>query len=146
LPGSGKSVISEALARLLGEKGIHVQLLSSDALRKVLTPKPSYSLDERGMVYATLVYIAGLLTHNGVNVAIDATGNLRCYRDHARKTIPKFIEAYLECPLGFIPNRSIRCKSTEKANWNDVFVGDSEHDRGIDRSASGGNSMTNQKE
>lgn len=99
LPGSGKSVVSEALIKLLDQRGLHAQLLSSDALRKVLTPKPSYSLGERDIVYATLAYIAELLTLNGVNVVIDATGNLRCYRENARKRIPKFLEAYLKCPL-----------------------------------------------
>jgi len=99
LPGSGKSVVSKALLKLLTEKGIHTQLLASDALRKVLTPKPTYSLEERDMVYATLVYIAKLLTQNGVNVVIDATGNLRRYRENARKQISRFMEAYLECPL-----------------------------------------------
>jgi adenylylsulfate kinase len=98
LPGSGKSVISTALARLLETNGIHVQILSSDALRKVLTPSPSYSLEERDMVYKTLVYIAELLSRNGVNVIIDATGNLRRYRETARYSISEFIEVYLECP------------------------------------------------
>jgi adenylylsulfate kinase len=99
LPGSGKSVVSEALLKLLHEKGVHAQLLSSDTLREVLTPKSTYSLEERDIVYATLVFIANLLTENGVNVVIDATGNLRRYRESARKQISRFIEAYLECPL-----------------------------------------------
>ena len=42
LPGSGKSVVSQALLMLFAEKSVHAQLLSSDALRKVVTPKPSY--------------------------------------------------------------------------------------------------------
>jgi len=99
LPGSGKSVVSQALHKLLKQKGIHAQLLPSDALRKVLTPKPTYSLEERNLVYATLVYIAKLLTQNNVKVIIDATGNLRRYRENARKQIPNYIEAYLECSL-----------------------------------------------
>jgi adenylylsulfate kinase len=99
LPGSGKSVVSQALHKLLKQKGIHTQLLPSDALRKVLTPKPTYSLEERDAVYATLVYIAKLLTENNVNVIIDATGNLRRYRENARKQLLNYIEAYLECPL-----------------------------------------------
>ena len=99
LPGSGKSVVSRALMKLLLEKNIHAQLLSSDALRKALTPKPSYSLEERNMVYAALSYVAELLTQNDVNVVIDATGNMRRYRDEARKKIPRFFEVYLKCPL-----------------------------------------------
>lgn len=115
LPGSGKSVVSEALLKLLSQKGINAQLLSSDALRKVLTPKPTYSLEERDIVYTTLVYIAKLLTQNGVNVVIDATGNLRRYRENARKQIPKFIEAYLECPLNVCMEREAKRSETRQA-------------------------------
>jgi adenylylsulfate kinase len=67
------------------------------------------------MVYATLVYIAELLTQNSVNVVIDATGNLRCYRDDARKRIPKFVEAYLECPLEVCMQREAKRKRTYHA-------------------------------
>lgn len=115
LPGSGKSVVSEALLKILKQRNIHVQLLSSDALRKILTPKPKYSLEERDSVYATLVYIAELLTQNGVNIIIDATGNLRRYRDNARKKFPKFIEAYLECPLDVCMERESKRERTRGA-------------------------------
>jgi len=108
LPGSGKSVVSEALLKLLNERDIKAQLLSSDALRKMMTPKPTYSIEERDAVYATLVYIAALLTQNDVNVVIDATGNLRCYRENARNQIPRFLEAYLECPLKVCAEREAK--------------------------------------
>ncbi len=112
LPGSGKSVVSRALIELLKEKKIKVQLLSSDELRKTLTPKPTYSLEERDVVYTTMTYIAKLLTENGVNVLIDATGNLRKYRDTARIQIPCFIEAYLECPVEVCMQREAERKET----------------------------------
>lgn len=81
----------------------------------MLTPKPTYSLEERDIVYATLVYIAKLLTQNNVNVIIDATGNLRRYRQNARKQIPRFIEAYLECPLDICIERETKRTETHKA-------------------------------
>jgi adenylylsulfate kinase len=115
LPGSGKSVVSRALIELLKRKGIQVQLLSSDELRKTLTPKPTYSLEERDVVYSTLVYIAKLLTQNNVNVLIDATGNLRRYRDETRRQIPCFIEAYLECPIEVCMQREAARKETYHA-------------------------------
>ena len=115
LPGSGKSVVSQALHKLLKRKGIHAQLLPSDALRKVLTPKLTYSLEERDAVYATLVYIAKLLTQNDVNVIIDATGNLRRYRQNARKQILNYIEAYLECPLEVCIQRETKRGKTYQA-------------------------------
>jgi adenylylsulfate kinase len=94
--------------KLLSEKNIPAQLLSSDALRKVLTPSPSYSLEERTMVYRTLIYVAELLTQNGVNAVIDATGNLRRYRNEARDKIPRFFEIYLKCPLRVCMEREAR--------------------------------------
>jgi adenylylsulfate kinase len=115
LPGSGKSIVSQALHKLLKQKGIHTQLLPSDALRKTLTPKPTYSLEERDTVYATIVYIAKLLTQNNANVIIDATGNLRRYRQNARKHIPNYIEAYLECPLEICIERETKRGKTYKA-------------------------------
>jgi adenylylsulfate kinase len=115
LPGSGKSVVSEALLKLLDQKGVHAQLLSVDALRRVLTPKPSYSLEERDMVYAALVYFAELLTENGVNVVIDATGNLRRFRDDARRGISRFFEVYLECPIEVCMDREAKRGQTRLA-------------------------------
>ena len=114
-PGSGKSVVSRALIELLKQKGVPVQLLSSDELRKTLTPKPTYTLEERDVVYSTMVYIAKILTQNGVNVLIDATGNLRRYRDDARTQIPRFIEAYLECPFDVCMQREAERKETYHA-------------------------------
>ena len=99
LPGSGKSVIVKALMKRLAMQNVHAQVVSVDMLRRVMTPKPTYSEAERGMVYATIALVAKLLTQNGVNVVIDATGNRRRYRDNARKMIPRFIEAYVRCPL-----------------------------------------------
>jgi len=115
LPGSGKSVVSRALLEFLNKKGVFVQLLSSDELRKFLTPNPVYSLEERDNVYATMVYIAKLLTQNGVNVLIDATGNLRRYRDDARSQMSSFIEVYLECPLDICMQREAERKETYNA-------------------------------
>lgn len=115
LPGSGKSVISQNLLQILKERGHHAQILSSDALRKFLTPNPTYSPEERDMVYHTLVYIAKLLTQNHINVIIDATGNMRCYRQKAREKISNYIEVYLKCPLRICMQRESQRQETYEA-------------------------------
>ncbi len=99
LPSSGKSTTAKALARKLEERGIHVQILESDELRKVLTPNPTYTDEEREFFYNAMVYIGKLLTKNGVNVIFDATANRRKYRDRARREIGRFIEVYVRCPI-----------------------------------------------
>lgn len=94
LPGSGKSVIADNVRAIL-----QVQVLELDEIRNFITPKPSYSDDEREIVYASLVYMAKLLVTSGNSVIIDATANRRRYRDRARAAIPNFAEVYVKCSL-----------------------------------------------
>jgi adenylylsulfate kinase len=112
MPGSGKSTIAHIVVRRLLRRRIHVQLLSIDMIRAVLTPRPTYSEEERDMVYDALVFVARMLTQNGVNVLIDATANRRRYRAAARRRIKRFAEIYLECPLEICMEREARRKRT----------------------------------
>ncbi len=98
LPASGKSTLARALQDLLAARGIPSQLLDSDELRRILTPSPSYSRQERAWFYQVLTYIGGLLTDNGVHVLIAATASRRAYRTQARQRIPRFAEVYVRCP------------------------------------------------
>jgi adenylylsulfate kinase-like enzyme len=40
-----------------------------------------------------------MLVLNGVPVIVDATANLRAYRERARDAIPRFLEVHVRCPL-----------------------------------------------
>ncbi len=95
LPGSGKSTIADELLKR------HPQwiLLRMDELRKVATPEPTYSETERDILYRSLVFTATILYRAGHTVIIDATGNLRKWRQLAREMIPRFYEVYLKCSL-----------------------------------------------
>lgn len=115
LPGSGKSVVAEALQEKLEKNNIEAQILSSDALRKAVTPEPTYTEEERDMFYSALVLVAKHLTRNGVNVIIDATGNRRRYRENARRKISHFIEVYLKCPLEVCMERESKRGKTFQA-------------------------------
>jgi adenylylsulfate kinase len=108
LPGSGKTAIASRTASLLRKKGIHIRILQLDEIRRVLTPVPKYTDDERVIVYASLAYMAKLLTENGIDVFIDATANKRKYREAARELIPKFAEIYIRCPLSVCMEREAR--------------------------------------
>jgi adenylylsulfate kinase len=95
LPGSGKSTATDAFKKARPE----FIVLRMDELRKVVTPEPTYSDPEREIVYRSLVYLAKMLTDSGHNVIIDATGNLRRWRELARQLIPRYSEVYLRCPI-----------------------------------------------
>ena len=104
LPGSGKSTVAAAL------KKVHPEfiVLRMDELRKIVTPQPTFSDSEREIVYRALIFFAKKLTELGHHVIIDATGNLRRWRDLARGMIPKYIEVYLRCPLELCVKREMQ--------------------------------------
>lgn len=99
----------------LHASGINAQVVSIDMIRQYATPQPTYTEEERDVVYGALVFTAKTLTENGVNVVIDATGNRRRYRDQARHAIPHFMEAYVECPLEICMQREARRKNRHLA-------------------------------
>lgn len=105
LPASGKSTIARSLKSKLIEHGLEVEVLESDELRKVFTPRPSYDGEERDLFYRQMVYVGALLTRHGIAVIFDATANRRMYRDRARGEIRKFLEVYVECPLDVCMSR-----------------------------------------
>jgi len=108
LPGSGKSVLARGTAARLRAGGVPVVVLELDAIRKVVTPVPTYGVAERDVVYRALVYMARALVDAGVPAIIDATGHRRLWRDLARDAISRFAEVHLVCALDV-------CRARERA-------------------------------
>jgi adenylylsulfate kinase len=98
-PGSGKSALARAAAAELDGGARPVAVLELDEIRQVLTPAPTYSDTERDVVYRALAYMAAVLTEAGRPVIIDATAHRRAWRELARRSIPRFAEVQLVCPL-----------------------------------------------
>lgn len=99
LPGSGKSSVGREVALRLTRRGMHVRVLELDEIRRVVTPSPRYTAEEREVVYRALAYMAWLLYREGVSVIIDATAHRRQFRDTARALIPAFAEIFLQASL-----------------------------------------------
>lgn len=99
LPASGKSTVAVALAAELRVRGLDLEVLESDALRKIFTPHPRYDDAEREVFYEQVAYLGALLVRHGIVVIFDATANRRAYRDKARKQISRFLEVYVDTPL-----------------------------------------------
>ncbi|MBZ0155387.1 MAG: adenylyl-sulfate kinase [Alphaproteobacteria bacterium] len=104
LPGSGKSTLADGLRNRFPD----FVILRMDEMRKIVTPSPTYSEEERDMVYRALVFTAKTLSDLGHRVIIDATANRRKWRDLARQLIPGFREVYLKCSPA-------SCEEREKA-------------------------------
>lgn len=99
LPASGKSTITAALRPRLEAAGLRVEVLESDALRRILTPAPSYSDQERDLFYRTMAFVGSRLVAHGITVIFDATATKQAYRAFARGLIDRFVEVAVECPV-----------------------------------------------
>ncbi|HTZ18653.1 MAG TPA: adenylyl-sulfate kinase [Dissulfurispiraceae bacterium] len=111
LPGSGKSTIADAVKKARPD----IVILRMDDLRKLVTPEPTYSDAERDIVYRSIVFAAATIAELGHDVVIDATGNMRRWRDLARKVIPRYAEVYIKCPLEVCREREEARKDTHSA-------------------------------
>jgi adenylylsulfate kinase len=98
-PASGKSTLAKAVAARLTERDRRVTVLELDAMRRVVTPVPTYSDSERDLVYRALVWLASTVVEAGVPVIVDATAHRREWRDLARTVIPTFAEVEVTCGL-----------------------------------------------
>jgi len=108
LPSSGKTTLGKLLTEYLISKGYEVEWMDSDELRRVLTPNPKYTLEERDWFYNVLIWLAHKFYSHGVNVIISATGNKRIYRDRLKTMIDNFIEVYLKCDLNVCIERDAK--------------------------------------
>jgi adenylylsulfate kinase-like enzyme len=98
LSGSGKSAIARELLAQLHARGVDAALLESDVLRTQLTPFPRYDEQDRDFFYGAVADMAVVL-HRSRPVIVDATANLRRYREAARARIARFAEVYVDTPL-----------------------------------------------
>ncbi len=117
LPGSGKSSLTDGIKKRFPE----FVILRMDELRKIVTPDPAYTDAERDIVYRAIVFTAMTLSALGHSVIIDATGNMRKWREAARQLIPHFIEIYLKCPLSVCVEREA-CRSDTHGAPKNIYA------------------------
>lgn len=86
-----------------------------DELRRFITPQPTYSEEEREILYRAIVYMAREFYKKGQNVLIDATANKQRWRDLARQEIKNFIEVYLKASLEICMERERQRKDLKGA-------------------------------
>jgi len=108
IPSSGKTTLARGLAKKLREMGVKVVILESDELRKLLTPNPQYTEEERDYFYRAMAVIGRYLVDNGISVIFDATAHKRKYRENARKLFKNFIEVYVYAPLEVCIKRDVK--------------------------------------
>jgi bifunctional enzyme CysN/CysC len=105
LSGAGKSTIAQGVCTELLVRGMRVQVLDADALRKDLNRDLGFSKEDRDENIRRIGFVADLLTRQGVVVLVAAISPYRAARESVRQKIGDFIEVHVNAPLPICEER-----------------------------------------
>src|SRR5713226_8526594 len=99
LPGSGKTTMASLLETELRERGLRVETLDGDEVRKNLSPDLGFSRLDRETHAKRVAYVSRLLSRNGVITIVALISPFQSVRDDARKLIGRFVEVWVKCSV-----------------------------------------------
>ena len=99
LSGSGKSALADAVAKDLKRRGMKVERLDGDIVRRSLTKDLGFSEEDRNRNIERVTFVAKLLTRNGVAVLASFISPYNKIRAYSRKEIGDYILVYVKCAL-----------------------------------------------
>ena len=105
---SGKSVLADALADNFKKRGMKVERLDGDDVRKSLTRDLGFSDEDRRINIERVTFIAKLLTRNGVAVLASFISPFNDIREYSRKEIGNYILVYVKCPIEVCEQRDVK--------------------------------------
>jgi adenylylsulfate kinase len=97
IPATGKTTVARVLLDELTSRDVPTMFLDSDELKRVMTPQPTHSEEERDAFYATIGHVAKLAAEGGSVAIVAATAPKRSYRDRVREQVESFVEVLLIC-------------------------------------------------
>lgn len=98
-PASGKTTLARSIVAAAEARGARAALVDSDELRAAVTPNPTYSAEERAIVYRAIAYVARRLADEGVISIVSATAHEESLRQAAREVAGPFLLVHARCPL-----------------------------------------------
>lgn len=105
LPGAGKTTLAWLLAEELRQQGLPVHVLDGDELRRSLTKDLGFSREDRLENVRRIAHLAAGITRAGGIAIVAAIAPYADARAEARKTIGRFVEVYVRCPLAVCMER-----------------------------------------
>lgn len=108
LSGAGKTTTARFVATELMDAGRRIEMLDGDDLRETICKGLGFSREERIENIKRIVYVAKLLSRNGVDVLVSAITPYQEMRDYARSHLPTFVEIYVQCPFDECERRDVK--------------------------------------
>ncbi len=108
LSGAGKTTIADGVADELRARGLAVEVLDGDVVRKSLSKGLGFSREDRDENIRRIGFVAGLLARNGVAVIVAAISPYRATRDEVRASVGDFVEVHVDAPLATCESRDTK--------------------------------------
>jgi len=108
LSGSGKTTLAKPVEEELRRRGLKVERLDGDIVRKSLTRDLGFSKEDRDKNIERVTFVAKLLSRNGVAVLASFISPYRAVRQTVREETTNFIEVYVEVPLEEAIKRDVK--------------------------------------
>ncbi len=99
LSASGKTTIAKLVKNALLSRGLKVEVLDGDVIRRNLSEGLGFSRADREINLRRIAFVAELLVRHGIVVVVAAITPYQSIREEVRSTIGEFFEVYLNCPL-----------------------------------------------
>jgi len=101
-------VLADVVAQDLKERGMKVERLDGDIVRKSLTRDLGFTEEDRNMNIERVTFVAKLLTRNGVAVLASFVSPYNKIRAYSRKEIGDYILIYVKCPVEVCEQRDVK--------------------------------------
>ena len=108
LSGAGKSTIATRLAEELAGRGVAVEVLDGDEVRRALSAGLGYSREDRDTNVRRIGWVAGLLARHGVGVITAAISPYADTRDEVREAVPNCVQVYVDAPVEVCADRDVK--------------------------------------
>lgn len=105
LSGAGKSTLASLLTQELSLRGVHVECLDGDEVRKNLSHGLGFSREDRDRNVRRIGYVARMVARSGSCAITAAISPYKALRDEIRSKTENFLEVYCECPLDVLTAR-----------------------------------------
>jgi adenylylsulfate kinase len=99
LSGAGKTTICAAVAAQLRSRGIAVQVLDGDEVRKGLCSDLGFTVEDRMENIRRIAWVADLLVRNGTTALVATISPLNVMREVARKKLGGMLEVFVDAPV-----------------------------------------------
>ena len=125
LSGAGKTTIAHVLVDELKARGLKVERLDGDVVRQSLTRGLGFSKEDRDKNIERVMFVAKLLSRNGVACVCSFISPYQAVRDQVRVETTNFVEVFIDAPLEVVIERDV------KGMYQKAIAGEIENFTGI---------------